>query len=79
MEHLPEGPYLYESDYYTIQTMEFRIQEAIREQLFLELGEEIPYASYVEVDHIENTDTLMKIHAYVHVESESQKIIMIGK
>jgi len=78
-EHLPEGPYLYESDYYTIQTVEFRIAETIREQLFAQLGEELPYASYVEVDQVEHTDRLLKIQAYISVESESQKTIVIGK
>lgn len=34
--------------------MELRISEVIREQLFASLGEEIPYACYVEVGSIEN-------------------------
>jgi GTPase Era involved in 16S rRNA processing len=33
--------------------MDLRIQEVIRERLFLELGDEIPYASYIEVSQIE--------------------------
>jgi GTPase len=51
---LPEGPYLYEEDQYTDQTMDLRISEVIREQLFAGLGEEIPYACYVEIGSIEN-------------------------
>ncbi len=51
---LPEGPYLYEEDQYTDQTMDLRISEVIREQLFAALGEEIPYACYVEIGSIEN-------------------------
>jgi GTPase len=77
---LPEGPYLYEVDYYTDQPMDLRIAEIIRERLFLELGDEIPYASYVDIEQIENDDPdLMKIHANIYVESDSQKVIMIGK
>jgi len=53
-EKLPEGPYLYEEDQYTDQTMDLRIAEVIREQLFASLGEEIPYACYVEIGSIEN-------------------------
>ena len=53
-EKLPEWEYLYEADQYTDQTMELRISEVIREQLFASLGEEIPYACYVEVGSIEN-------------------------
>lgn len=55
-EKLPEWEYLYEMDQYTDQTMELRISEVIREQLFNALGEEIPYACYIEVWSIENGD-----------------------
>jgi GTPase Era involved in 16S rRNA processing len=51
----------------------------IREQLFTELGEEIPYACYVEIGSLENTDTLLKIQGYINTESDSQKTIVIGK
>ena len=78
-EKLPEGPYLYDEDYYTDQTMDFRISEVIREQLFVELGDEIPYASYIDITNIERAETLLKIQAYVSVETESQKRIVIGK
>ncbi len=98
--HLPEGPYLYESDYYTDQPMDLRIQEVIREVLFSELGEEIPYASYIEVSQMEESGwegelslptsldkggairirkPMLSIQAYINVESESQKVIVIGK
>lgn len=84
--YLPEGPYLYDPDFYTDQSMDLRIQEVIREHLFLELGDEIPYASYVEVSQIEEKwgDTpkslpMLSIQAYINVESDSQKVIVIGK
>lgn len=76
---LPEWPYLYEADQYTDQTMDLRVTEVIREILFEELGEEIPYACYVEIGSIENTGTMFKIQAYLNVEAESQKLIVIGK
>ncbi|MDD2694151.1 MAG: GTPase Era [Candidatus Gracilibacteria bacterium] len=79
-EMLPEGPFLYDADYYTVQTMDLRISEIIREQLFQELGDEIPYACYVDIEQIENEDpTLMKVQAYINVEADSQKVIVIGK
>lgn len=86
LSHLPEGEFLYPSDYYTDQTMDLRISEVIREQLFLELADEIPYACFVEVTQIEekrgeskNTKDMLSIQAYINVEAESQKIIVIGK
>lgn len=77
--HLPEWPYLYESDYYTDQTVEFRIQEVIREQIFAYLSEEIPYATYVEVGQVDTDKDHMRIQAYIFTESDSQKKILIGK
>lgn len=83
---LPEWPFLYESDYYTDQSTELRIQEIIREQLFLELGDEIPYACYVEVTQIEEkwgesekSLPMLSIQTYINVEADSQKVIVIGK
>lgn len=78
-EHLPEWPFLYDEDYYTDQSMDFRISEAIREAMFEKLWEEIPYAAYVDISHIENNETMLTIHAYIHTETESQKRIVIGK
>lgn len=85
-EHLPEGPFLYDADYYTDQPMDLRITEIIRERLFLELGDEIPYASYIEVTQIEEkwgdhekSLPMLSIQAYINVESDSQKTIVIGK
>lgn len=79
VSHLPEWPYLYDPDFYTDQAMDFRIQEVIREQLFLHLGKEIPYACYIEIGSIENNNDILKIQAYINVESNSQKTILIGK
>lgn len=81
--HLPEGPFLYDSDYYTDQPMDLRISEVIREQLFLTLGDEIPYACYIEVSQIEEKlegkGPMLSIQAYINVEADSQKVIVIGK
>jgi GTP-binding protein Era len=59
--------------------MDLRIMEVIREQLFHELGEELPYACYVDIGSIENGDTLLSVQAYIHTETDSQKTIVIGK
>jgi GTP-binding protein Era len=59
--------------------MDLRIAEIIREQLFLTLGEEVPYATFVEITEIEQKENLMKIMAYVTTETDSQKYIVIGK
>lgn len=85
-EFLPEGDFLYPPEYYTDQSMDLRITEVIREQLFLELGEEVPYACFVQVTQIEEKwgtpdkpHPMLSIQAYINVETESQKVIVIGK
>ncbi len=78
-EKLPEWPYLYDEDQYTDQTMELRISEVIREQLFASLGEEIPYACYIEVGSIENGVETNSINPRISQKQEVQgsKIISI--
>ena len=59
--------------------MELRISEVIREQLFASLGEEIPYACYIEVGSIENGVETNSIHPRISQKQEVQgsKIISI--
>jgi GTP-binding protein Era len=57
--YLPVGPYLYSPDYYTDQPMDLRISEVIRQVLFTELGEELPYACYIEVASIEEKASII--------------------
>jgi len=76
-EKLPEWPYLYDEDQYTDQTMDLRIMEVIREQLFHELGEEIPYACYVDIGSIENGETLLSVQVYINTETDSQKLLLL--
>lgn len=79
-ELLPEGPLLYDPDYYTDQSMSLRISEVVREQAFLQLDEEVPHALYVDVETVEETPKGdLKVLAYLHVEKDSQKRILIGK
>jgi len=77
----PEGEPYYPSDYYTDQPPEFRIAEIIREEVINRVSDEIPHAVYIEVSDIEaneETNTLW-IRAFIQVEKESQKGIVVGK
>ncbi len=79
--HAPEGPMLYEQNERTDQSLEFRISETIREKAIATVTDELPHAIYVELSDIENqqaTNTIW-IRAFVVVETESQKGIVIGK
>lgn len=78
-EKLPVWPLLYPLDFYTTQDMGFRVEETIREKIFLSTSQEIPHSVYVQVDDIHDEWKLLKILAYIFTETESQKKIIIGK
>jgi GTPase len=77
---LPERPPLYGPDVLTDRTERFIAAEYIREQLFLRLRQELPYATAVLVETWTDRpagDTV--IDALIVVERESQKAIVVGK
>ena len=78
---LPAGPPLYPDDMLTDLPQRFLVAERIREKVIRLTGQEIPYAAAVTVESYqeEKGGALVKIHAVIHVERESQKGIIIGK
>jgi GTP-binding protein Era len=78
---LPEGPALFPEEMVTDRAERFLAAEFVREQLFLQLGAELPYASAVVVEEFaERRDRGdLFIRAAVFVERESQKSIVVGK
>jgi GTP-binding protein Era len=76
----PIGDPAYPEDYYTDQEVEFRISEIIREKAFLKTRDEVPHSLYVEIADIERrSEDLIWVRAFLCVERESQKGIVIGK
>lgn len=77
----PEAPHLYPEEYYTDQEVDFRIAEIIREQAINRLEEEIPHAVYVDIADMEwrKNGKELWVRAFLCVERESQKGIVIGK
>jgi GTP-binding protein Era len=77
----PEGEPLYPEEYYTDQEVDFRIAEVIREQAINRLFAEVPHAVYVEIADMENRreGKTLWVRAFLWVETESQKGIVIGK
>jgi GTP-binding protein Era len=76
-----EGEPFYDTEYYTDQEVDFRITEIIREQAINRLRQELPHALYVEVADAEFTKENEKlfVRAFIVVERESQKGIVVGK
>ncbi len=80
-KHAPEGELLYDENTWTDQDLEFRVSEIIREKAMNSVTAEIPYAIMVEVSDLEYNAEEGKvwIRAFITVERDSQKGIMVGK
>jgi GTP-binding protein Era len=78
---LRESPAFFPADVHTDQSESFLVSEMIREKIFLYTRQELPYSSAVSVEHLEELSkkNLVSISARIHVESESQKGILIGQ
>jgi len=79
LRYLPEGPALYPEDYLTDQPERFFVAEIVRERILHHTRQEIPYASGVMIESFKEEEGLVRIHAVVLVERDSQKGILIGK
>ncbi len=76
----PEGDLLYPEEFYTDQPPDFRIAEIIREKAIWETRQEVPHALYVEISDMEKRENgSLWVRAFLVVERESQKGILIGK
>ena len=77
-ELLPESPPFFDKDQLTDKPARFFVNEIIREKILLNYDKEIPYSVEVEVEQFREEEKLIRIHAVVYVERESQKGIIIG-
>ena len=77
----PEGEKMYPDEFFTDQEPEFRAAEIIREKAINRVKEELPHAIYVEIADMEASDdgSVLWIRAFLIVERESQKGIVVGK
>jgi GTP-binding protein Era len=78
---LPEGPAYYPEEDLTDLPMRFIAKEILREKLFNELSEELPYSVAVAIEEYKEDEVkrLIRIRAEIYVERESQKGILIGR
>lgn len=79
LDHLPEGPVYYPKDQISNRDLRFFVSEMIREQIFLQYRQEIPYSAEVDIERYVEKEDLVHIEAMIYVERKSQKYILIGK
>ncbi len=77
-KYLPEHPWLYDSDMITTDNIRDIYKELIRESIFENLSDEIPYESDVVIERIEEGAHLDKVFATIIVEKPTQKGMIIG-
>jgi GTP-binding protein Era len=77
---IPEGPWLFPAEEITDAPLRLLASEATREQIFLQLQQELPYAVTVETEGWEEfADGSVKISQLIHVTRDTQKAIVLGK
>jgi len=76
---LPEGPLYFPDGVTTDQTQDEMAAEMIREAAIQRMRDEVPHALAVHVEDITDAKKGIRIEAYIYVEAESQKGIVVGK
>jgi GTPase len=75
---LPEGPFYFPPEDVSDQQEHVVLAELVREQVLRRTRQEVPHAVEVHVDEIHHQDELVVVRAFLWVETESQKGILIG-
>jgi len=78
-KYLPNHPYLYDPELLTTENLKEIYKEYVREAIFNNLSDEIPYLSDVVVEKVEELPDIEKVYATIITEKKSQKGIIIGK
>jgi GTP-binding protein Era len=77
---LPQGPWLFPEDQLSDAPERLIAAEVTREQVFLQLHDELPYASTVETEQWEDKpDGSVRIEQVIYVQRPSQRAIVLGE
>ena len=76
---MPAGDWQYDPELFTTQSERVLVGEMVREQLFLQLDEELPYRIAVGVDVFRDGPRHTSISATIYTDSDSTKRIIVGK
>ena len=77
--NLPVAPAWYDKDVFTDKNLRFFASEIVREKIFLNYKEEIPYSCEVEIEKFKEGEERYDISAVIYVMRDTQKGIIIGK
>jgi len=78
-KYLPVSPFLFDTEILTTDNIRDIYKELIRESIFENLSDEIPYESDVTIEKIDETETLDTVYATIIVEKDTQKGMIVGQ
>lgn len=76
---LPEHPAYFPKEELTNRSERFFASEIIREKIFKNYSQEVPYSTEVGIEDFKNEEKILRVRATIFVERDSQKGILIGK
>lgn len=79
IQNLPVAPPWYDKDVFTDKNLRFFASEIVREKIFLNTKEEVPYCCQVEIEQFKEGAERYDISGVIYVMRDSQKGILIGK
>jgi GTP-binding protein Era len=84
LDRIPEGHAFYPLDQRTDRSFSWRAAEMVREKIYRETREEVPYSVYVETEEQTQEEGVAPakvptVRVVIHVDSDSRKGILIGK
>ena len=77
--HLPQQPAIHAAGEVTDRSERFLAAELVREKLFRQLGDELPYGASTVIEKFETEGKLRRIHVAIIVDKGSHKAMVIGK
>ena len=78
-KHLPDSPWLFDPEILTTDNIRDIYKELIRESIFENMSDEIPYESDVLIEKIYEEEHIDKVYATIVVEKETQKGMIVGQ
>jgi len=79
MNHIPVHPAYFPEDTLTDKPEKFFAAEIIREKIFENYKQEVPYSTEVEIESFKEEEHIIRMRAEIFVERKTQKGIIIGK
>ncbi len=79
VKYLPEHPYLYDPEILTTEHMRDIFKEFIRESIFENISDEIPYETDVKINKVQEKKDIDVVNATIIVQKGTQKGMIVGK